>query len=326
VIDTQSPSPELTPEAALAESERKPCTPPANYRKEVDAYDQRAKTSRWTGPRYAMTVRELGEGPPLILVPGVASTYRGYAMTLNRLADRFRTIVYDYPGDQSDDGAKLGRISHDHLIDDLFGLIDHLNLGRVFLFGLSFGSTVTLKALRREPRRFPKAVIQGGFASRRFTPAERGVLWVGRHLKGNVSRLPWHEPILRHNNFNHFPNIIVDRWPFYVEQNGLTPIAALAHRLDLLAQLDLRPILKEIPNEVLLLQGNEDRIVPRSCYEELRAGLPKAEGVVVPILGHQPHYTHAELLAKMVDQYLLPCAPEGCPNGGAGSRSTEPQD
>ena len=87
----------------------------------------------WDGPRYRMTYRVLGQGPPLILVPGIASTYRGYALLLNTLAARFRTILYDYPGEHPDDGARLARITHEHLVDDLFGLIDHLNLGRVFL-------------------------------------------------------------------------------------------------------------------------------------------------------------------------------------------------
>jgi pimeloyl-ACP methyl ester carboxylesterase len=307
-----TPTPPASPQAA--ESERKPCSPPANFRKEIERYDQNAKVSVWEGPRYRMTVRQRGEGPPLIVSPGLASTYRGFALTLNKLADRYRTIIYGYPGDEPSDRARLGRIKHEHLVDDLFGLIDHLNLGRVFLLGISFGSTITLRALHREPRRFPKAVIQGGFAHRQFTPAERVALAIGRHLPGTAARLPMHESILRYNNHSHFPNIIADRWPIYVEQNGLTPIAALSHRLGMLTKLDLRPILKDIPNEILLIQGNEDRIIPRSCFEELRSNLPKAEGMIVPIMGHQPHFTQAEVLAHLVDQFLLPCVPEGCPN------------
>jgi pimeloyl-ACP methyl ester carboxylesterase len=293
---------------------RQPCPAPADFRRAVADYDRNAEVIRWDGPRYRMTARVLGEGPPLIIVPGVASTYRGYCLTLNALADRFRTILYDYPGDNPDDGARLGRITHDHLVDDVFGLIDHLNLGRVFLFGLSFGSTITLKALRREPRRFPRAAIQGGFAHRKFTAAEKAALRFGRLLPGNAGRLPLHGKILAWNNQSQFPSIIEDRWPFYVEQNALTPIAALAHRLDLIAHLDLRPILKDVPTEVLLVQGNEDRLVGRRFFDELKGRLPKAEGLILPIVGHQPHYTHAELLAQVVGNFLLPCNPEGCPN------------
>ena len=215
-----------------------------------------------------MTYRVLGEGPPLILVPGIAATYRGYCLLLNRLAARFRTILFDYPGEQPGDGARLRSITHEHLVDDLFGLIDHLNIGRVFLFGPSFGSTITLRALHREPRRFPKAVVQGAFAHRKFTPAERVALFFGRRIPGKVARLPGHNRVLTYNNKSHFPPILEDRWTYYVEQNGLTPIAPLAHRLDLLARLDLRPILKDIPNSILLLQGNEDRIVHRRHFDE----------------------------------------------------------
>jgi len=40
-------------------------------------------------------------------------------------SERFRTVVYDYPGENRGDEARLGRITHENLVDDLFGLIDH---------------------------------------------------------------------------------------------------------------------------------------------------------------------------------------------------------
>ena len=295
---------------------RPPCPAPADFRAAVAAYDRDAEVGTCTGPRYRMTFRVLGQGPPLILCPGIAATYRGYALVLNQLAARFRTVVYDYPGEHRDDGAKLGKITHEHLADDLFELIEHLNFGRVFLVGPSFGSTIVLRALLREPRRFPKAAVQGGFAHRKFTPAERVALTIGRLFPGNVSGLPLQKPIVAWNNKVHFPEIIADRWDYYVEQNGLTPIAPLSHRLDLLARLDLRPLLPQISTEVMLLQGNEDRIVPRRHFDDLRAGLPHATPVLMPLVGHQPHYTHGEAMAQAIGDFFLPCAPGGCPGEG----------
>jgi pimeloyl-ACP methyl ester carboxylesterase len=299
---------------ATVEPERRRCPAPADFRAEVEKYDAEAAVGRWDGPRYRMTYRVLGEGPPLVLLPGIASTYRGYALTLNRLAEKFRTVVYDYPGEQPDDGARLRKIRHEDLVDDVFGLLEHLSVGRAFLFGLSFGSTITLACLHREPRRFPKAVLQGGFAHRSFAITETLALRLGRLVPGTLARLPLREKILTYNNRLEFPSEIDDRWAYYVEQNGLTPIGPMAHRLDLLGRLDLRPILGAIPTEVLLLQGNEDRIVPRRFYDELCAGLPNARGVIMPLVGHQPHFTHAEGLAQAVADWCLPCAPGGCPN------------
>ena len=291
---------------------RQPCPAPADFREEVRRYDEHAETGRWDGPRFRMTYRALGNGPPLIVVPGIASTYRAYALLLNRLAERFHTVIYDYPGEHAKDGADLARISHDHLVDDVFGLIDHLNIGRVFLVGISFGSTVVLKALHREPRRFPKAAVQGAFAYRDFTRAERWALRIGGLMPGNVARLPLRRPILTYNGKSEFPALLEDRWSFYLEENGRTPIKSLAHRVKLLFDLDLRPILSEVSPEILLIQGNEDRIVARRYFDILQAALPRAEGAMLPTVGHQPHLTHAEALAGLISNWLLPCAPAGC--------------
>jgi pimeloyl-ACP methyl ester carboxylesterase len=305
--------------AVAPSTPRPPCPAPADFRAEVARFDRAAEVARWDGPRYRLTYRTLGDGPPLFLIPGIASTYRVYSLLLNKLAEHFRTILYDYPGEHADDGARLGRITHDHLVDDLFGMIDHLNVGRAFLVGLSFGSTVALGALHREARRFPRSALQGGFAHRRFSAAERWALRLGRLVPGTASRLPLQRTVLTYNSRLEFPTLLDDRWDFYVEQNGLTPIRSLAHRVDLLSRLDLRPRLSTIPSEVLLLHGNEDRIVPRRDYEALKAALPRAEGMLMPTVGHQPHLTHADVLAQLIHQWLLPCAegPGGC-TAGAG--------
>ena len=111
--------------------------------------------------------------------------------------------------------------------------------------------------------------MQGAFAHRDFSPAERWALRLGRLVPGNVARLPLRRAVLTYNSKPEFPALLDDRWDFYLEQNGLTPIRSLAHRVDLLTDLDLRPILPEIPTEILLLQGNEDRIVPRRDFEDV---------------------------------------------------------
>ena len=118
--------------------------------------------------------------------------------------------------------------------------------------------------------------------------------------------------VLSYNSRSEFSSILDDRFSFYLEENGLTPIRSLAHRVSLLTELDLRPILAQIPTELLLIQGNEDRIVARHHFEELKAAMPRAEGVILPTVGHNPQLTHAEAMAGLIGGWLLPCAPDGC--------------
>jgi pimeloyl-ACP methyl ester carboxylesterase len=277
-----------------------------DFRAEVARFDRLAEVRTWAGPRHRMTYRTLGEGPPLVLLPGLASTYRGYSPTLLRLAERFRTIQFDYPGEHPDDGADLARITHDDLVDDLLGLMDHLGLKQAYPFGLSFGSTITLGAIHRVPGRFPKAALQGGFARRRLKPTERLALAVGRRISGKSSRLPFHEKGLSLGNKVTFPGDTPDRWDHYVEENGLTPIASLSHRLDLLDRLDLRPTLPRIEQEVLVIHGTADRIVLMASHDELVAGLPRGQSLLMAGVGHQPHWTHPRELAGLVGDFFEP--------------------
>ena len=175
--------------------------------------------------------------------------------------------------------------------------------------------------------------MQGAFARRQFTPAERLALFLGRRIPGAVARLPLRRDGPRRTTAGRIsPAIIDDRWPYYLEQNGLTPIEALAHRTSLVTRLDLRPILPEIGSDLLLIQGNEDRIVPHRFFEELKALLPGAESVIMPHGRPHPHLTHAEMLAQVIGDWLLPCNPEGCqrespghsPGDAAGSEEGEP--
>jgi 3-oxoadipate enol-lactonase len=241
-------------------------------------------------------------------------------MVLNRLAERFQTVQYEYPGDRQGDGACLGRITHDHLVDDLIGLMDHLDIARAHLVGISFGATIALKALQRAPERYTRAAVQGAFAHRRFTAAEHLALFLGRRVPGTAAQLPLRQTILAYNSKMDFPRIIADRWPFFLKENGRTPIRALAHRTSLVARLDLRPSLARINVELLLVQGRDDRIVPHRLFEELKAALPRSESVVMPTVGHIPHITHAEALARVIGDWLSPCEPTRCtPDPQAGN-------
>ncbi len=280
--------------------------PTDSFRADVLEYDRRASRQSWHGPRFRMTYRALGEGPTLVLLPGLASTYRGYAPLLKTLAGRFRTLIIDYPGENLDDGADLRTISHDDLVTDVLGLLDHLEVKSAALFGLSFGSTLSLKALHRAPERFAKAVLQGAFARRRLQPPERLALAVGRRVKGTTARLPFHELGLSRNNRSTFPVEIPDRWSYYVEENGRTPILGLTHRLDLLDRLDLRPILPEIGQEVRVIHGTADRIVPMKYHNELVTGLARGQSLLMENIGHQPHWTHPDELARLVGEFFEP--------------------
>ncbi|HYD96855.1 MAG TPA: alpha/beta fold hydrolase [Noviherbaspirillum sp.] len=98
-------------------------------------------------------VREQGDGPPLLLIHGLAGQMRHYTYGVTeRLARQYRVVTVDRPGsgysvrDKSvpaDLSAQAGAIAE---------LIDKLQLGRPFVVGHSLGGAVSLALALEHPR------------------------------------------------------------------------------------------------------------------------------------------------------------------------------
>ncbi len=87
----------------------------------------------------------------------------------------------------------------------------------------------------------------------------------------------------------------------------------------LLHRLDLRRLLGEVRQPTLLLCGDHDRVVPASLTDVLLRTLPNAGRVVVGGCGHQPCYTHPEVVAEVVRTFLTPPSGSNGPSGASPS-------
>jgi pimeloyl-ACP methyl ester carboxylesterase len=258
--------------------------------------------------RYRCSYYIWGSGPPLVFIPGLATEAVAFAPTIAHLTSRFRCIAYDYPLGRGD-GARLGRLTHADLVADLFALLDHLGEQRSYLLGYSFGSTVALTALRTQPERFPRAILQGGFACRRLAPAEVLLALLTRHCWAPMRKLPFFLRLLRRSHALPFAGRSPDIWRFFIECNGSIPMAAVAHRALLLHRFDMTERLSEVHQPVLLVTGDLDPLVGADCTELLRQRLPNATHVEINGCGHYASLSHPGVLADMVRQFLTPaCA------------------
>jgi pimeloyl-ACP methyl ester carboxylesterase len=149
-------------------------------------------------------------------------------------------------------------------------------------------------------------VLQGGFAFRPLRRAEAVLAWIGRFLPGTTSWLPLRERALHKVNKDQFARRSPDVWTNFIANTGRTRVAHMASQARMLRGLDLRPLLPEIRQPVLLMSGDRDRVVPRVCQDMLMEGLPNAGRVVIEECRHFPTYTHPEVFAEVVRQFLTP--------------------
>ena len=222
-------------------------------------------------------------------------------MLMARLQTHFRCVSYDLPDD-----ANVISYRHADYVADLFALLDHLQVAECIVSGSSFGSSVALAALHQQPRRFSHGVLQCGFARRPFAATEVLAASFVRFLPGRVGHLPLSRAVLERNHRGPFLERESDVWDFYVERSLSPPLRAFATRVLTVAKLDLRPILPAIQTPVLIVCGDRDPLVGKTCEEELMRGLPRYARAEIEQCGHEPHLTHPEVLAEVLTRVLLP--------------------
>ncbi len=101
---------------------------------------------------------EGGTGEPLIMLHGAASSGRGFYQHLPELSKTFRVIIPDMRG--------MGQSAHVETLDppsawsdDVEGLIDHLGLGDVHLYGSSLGARVALRVAIDRPQQVRTLIL-----------------------------------------------------------------------------------------------------------------------------------------------------------------------
>jgi pimeloyl-ACP methyl ester carboxylesterase len=253
--------------------------------------------------RYRCPYVAWGRGPNLVFIPGMASDAISFVMPMARLQQHFRCISYDLPAGE-DDGARLMRYRHDDLVADLLFLCDHLGIRESFLCGSSFGSTIALAALHRQPQRFPRGILQGGFAHRSLTQPEVFFGHWARFLPGRLGDLRMIKSVIERIHRQPFLGREPEVWDFFVDRQARVPLRAFASRALMLHRLDLRSILPALQQSVLMICGDSDPLVGPTCQRELMQGLHFITRAEIEQCGHQPHLTHPEVLAEIVRQFL----------------------
>ena len=122
-------------------------------------------TDRFVAARgYRVHYVEVGEGPPILLVPGAFTTYRAWNRVLLELASRHRVLAVDYVGIGDSDKPEQGfGYTIEEQTDVLAEMIVILHLSRVSVVGASYGAVMALNLAARYPDLVDKVVcVEGG--------------------------------------------------------------------------------------------------------------------------------------------------------------------
>jgi pimeloyl-ACP methyl ester carboxylesterase len=225
---------------------------------------------------YDPQIAVAGDGPPLILVPGMDGTGRLFYRQVPALATRYRVATYSLRDDAPDMDAEVA---------DLARVVRSVAPpgAPAVLVGESFGGTVALSFALAHPDLVAALVVLNSFP--RFLPQVQLSLAITA-----LQWMPWEAmPLVRrltafrlHSRYTHRREI-----RRFLELTRSTSRDGYIARLRILQSYDVRDRLGELVMPVLFLASERDHLVP--AVREARYMAERVPGATLRVLAGHGH-------------------------------------
>lgn len=252
---------------------------------------------------------ERGEGPPVVLVPGITLTLATWTPQLRQLSRHHRVIALSQRGHgQSTAGTEGYRM--ERLAQDLLEVLDALDVRDAVLCGHSMGGMVAQLLAISHPEATGRRVARLVLAATSPGPVARGPL-VGPVAALTHRGLRWAE----RRGGGLFPGDDAGVWatrlafgshpsPSDVELtrsivDAMSP-AALQGLVPALLSFDVRDRLGELRLPVHAVVGSRDLLTPPRTARAIVAGVPGADLTVLPGCGHMVMLERADELCALL--------------------------
>jgi pimeloyl-ACP methyl ester carboxylesterase len=245
----------------------------------------------------------LGQGDPLLLVPGLGVTCRTWDAVVPDLSRHFTLILTDNRG-LGMSQAKRPPTSLADYSADLVELLDYLQVDRTHVLGLSLGGIISQRFAIEHAKRVDRLVLVS--CAHRFSPFLRQMAHLLRHA---LRRFPW-EVFLRSMDLLGTSPEFIDANEELLEQqlrvkcNVKLDRNAVIGQLRCLACHEIAPEDYRIHAPTLVIAGQHDRIIP-SCYaQKMSECIPGAKFIELARCGHNPFEEMPEIVVPRIIEFL----------------------
>lgn len=249
-----------------------------------------------------------GEGPPVLLVHGLAEDHTVWDRQTGFLSAHFQVLVPDLPG--SGQSALLPHTSMEELADAVKAILDAESIAQTVMIGHSMGGYVTLAFAEQHPHALKTF---GLFHSTAYADSDEKKTGRKRNMdflaaNGTLPFLKQATPGLFSADTKQIrPELaqeLIDRY------SGFNPDALVAYNQAMLERPDRTQVIAAAPGPVLFVMGGHDTAVP---LEQSLKQAHLANVEYIHILKKSAHMGFLEesdesnqLLKKFLDDVFIP--------------------
>lgn len=254
-------------------------------------------------PHGTVAYDDRGEGPLIVLAPGLGDLRQSYRFLAPRLADAgYRVVTVDLRGHGASSAGWPSYRSED-VAGDLLALIDELDAGPAVLVGNSFSAGAAVLAAVERPDAVAGLALVGPFVRDHETPAWK------RWALGAMLHGPWKVRAWSSFHATLFPSAKPADYDLYrralraslAEPGRFAAVQAMVDRSD----ADVEARLSDVAAPTLVLMGSADPDFDDPAGEaRWIAERTGGEAVVLDALGHYPQAEDPEATAEALLAFL----------------------
>lgn len=244
------------------------------------------------------TISGPADRPVLVFINSLGTDFRIWRDVLVRLVGSCPLLVYDKRGHGlSDEDA--GHASIDDHVDDLLGLLEHLDISSAVVCGLSVGGLIAQRLYQRRPD-----LLQGLILC--DTAAKIG------------TADSWNERIeaVREGGLQSIVDAVMQRWftpafraenPAFVGYRNMMqrqPVEGYIATCAAIRDADYTDALTQIAVPTLCLVGDQDGATPPDLVLDMAKRIPKARYEVIQNSGHIPSVEQPEAMTLVIEAFL----------------------
>lgn len=248
-----------------------------------------------------------GEGPTLLLLHGIGANLLCWRQIWPLLTPHFYVIALDLPGFGRSQPDIVGRYGLDEQVERIQKFLSALGIHEMHVVGNSMGANIALWLAARDPNLVMSVCCIAPATHHRLVPLALGPwTWLARPASYMIPRrvMKW-----AHQRTVSKPELVDDlrlneTWRTYGRNSMAIKNFMLA--TDAIRDRRLLKGLGSISDEVLILWGKSDRLVPYRVIEQLHSTLKKSTVKIHQSGGHHLQEDEPEWVARQIFTFLGP--------------------
>ena len=240
----------------------------------------------------------------IVFLNGLSQSTISWILTLPYFKSDYRIVLMDFIFQGKSDKQGEWR-SFDQHAQDLLSLLDHLQLKKPVIAGLSYGSMVAQHFAVHFPGRLSKLLLMATFANK--TPYYEAIelsWWRALELGGYNLMLDIMLPTVLSERYFAQPLMPIELMKQARQESQADAQSLFKLMRATKERPDYRPELKKIKAPALVIQGEKDMLLPVHLANEVAKAIPGAKLEIIPNAGHTLNLEAVPQMCALISDFL----------------------